>query len=249
MDSADPQADRDGARFLRADFHIHSCLSPCGGLDMSPSAIVRRAREVGLDAVGLTDHNCAFHVRVFDRLCRDAGLAPVCGIEVSTAEEVHVLALFDGPDAAEDLGRIAYASLPDIPNDGEVCGLQPIVNEKEEVLDFAAKALSFSTTIPIGRLVELVHERGGLCIPSHVERPYSGVIDRLGFIPDEPFDAVEVSRRTPPGERASLAGGFPYVSNSDAHTLEDVGAEWNLLRMDTFRLADVPTAIRRVDSK
>ena len=40
-----------------ADLHIHTCLSPCGSLEMSPSEIVRRSLAKGLDAIAITDHN------------------------------------------------------------------------------------------------------------------------------------------------------------------------------------------------
>lgn len=39
-----------------ADLHIHTCLSPCGSLEMSPSEIVRRSLAKGLDAIAITDH-------------------------------------------------------------------------------------------------------------------------------------------------------------------------------------------------
>ena len=43
------------------DFHIHSCLSPCASLEMSPRAIARQARAAGLNAVALADHNSALN--------------------------------------------------------------------------------------------------------------------------------------------------------------------------------------------
>ena len=39
------------------DFHIHSCLSPCGDEDMTPHDLVQMAAILGLDAIALTDHN------------------------------------------------------------------------------------------------------------------------------------------------------------------------------------------------
>ena len=42
---------------FKADMHIHSVLSPCGDIEMSPSAIVAQAKAKGLDIIGLTDHN------------------------------------------------------------------------------------------------------------------------------------------------------------------------------------------------
>ena len=42
---------------FRVDLHLHTCLSPCGSLEMSPQRIVETALERGLDAIAVTDHN------------------------------------------------------------------------------------------------------------------------------------------------------------------------------------------------
>ncbi|HPL54782.1 MAG TPA: PHP domain-containing protein, partial [Bacillota bacterium] len=39
------------------DLHIHSTLSPCGSLEMSPNNIIAKAKEVGLHLISVTDHN------------------------------------------------------------------------------------------------------------------------------------------------------------------------------------------------
>jgi PHP family Zn ribbon phosphoesterase len=46
-------------RTIRADLHIHSCLSPCGDEEMRPCAIVRKALAMGLDMIAICDHNSA----------------------------------------------------------------------------------------------------------------------------------------------------------------------------------------------
>ena len=38
---------------FKADLHIHTVLSPCGDLEMSPTAIVDRALERGLDMIAI----------------------------------------------------------------------------------------------------------------------------------------------------------------------------------------------------
>jgi len=38
------------------DYHVHTYLSPCGKQDMTPQAILGKARQVGLEAVGFADH-------------------------------------------------------------------------------------------------------------------------------------------------------------------------------------------------
>lgn len=55
-----------------ADLHIHTCLSPCGSLEMSPSEIVRRSLAKGLDAIAITDHNTPYNARRFNPLARDS---------------------------------------------------------------------------------------------------------------------------------------------------------------------------------
>ena len=76
---------------FRADMHIHSVLSPCGDLEMSPSAIVATARERGLDIIGLTDHNSTLTADVPRRLGERVGMHVLMGAEVTTKEEVHCL--------------------------------------------------------------------------------------------------------------------------------------------------------------
>ena len=44
---------------LYYDFHMHSCLSPCGDEDMTPQNIVNMSKLMGFDVIALTDHNTA----------------------------------------------------------------------------------------------------------------------------------------------------------------------------------------------
>jgi len=221
---------------FKADFHIHSCLSPCASLEMSPASIARRAREVGLNAIALSDHNCTFNLPAFDRVCRDGGMACLYGMEVSTQEEVHVLCLFDRLEPAMELGALVYDSLPDIPNQPERFGDQPIVNEHDEILGFAEKFLISASGYNIGALVEEVHTLKGLVIPAHIDRSVYGMISTLGFLPDEEFDAVEL---TPAGD-PQLAGRYPIIRNSDSHRLDQIGTscstfDMNRLSVDHIR--------------
>ena len=61
---------------------------------MSPRVIARRAAQEGLAAAALTDHNSALNAPAFASACVREGIVPVFGIEVTTMEEAHVLALF-----------------------------------------------------------------------------------------------------------------------------------------------------------
>ena len=59
------------------DFHMHSCLSPCGDDDMTPANLVGMAFVNGLQAIALTDHNsclncpaAAVHAAVIEAFLR-----------------------------------------------------------------------------------------------------------------------------------------------------------------------------------
>ena len=224
----------------RADFHIHSCLSPCASLEMSPAAIVARAQAVGLNAIALSDHNCAFNLPAFASLCRSSGMNALYGLEVTTAEEAHMLCLFDDLDTALSLGERVYASLPDIRNQPDRFGDQPIVNEKGEILDFAEKYLISASGYDVNSLLDLVHSMGGLFIPAHIDRQVFGIIAQLGFLPEEDFDAVELTAR---GNR-KLAGAYPVLRNSDSHQLSGIGTGYTEFELDRMSVADLRTYLQ-----
>jgi len=219
----------------RADFHVHSCLSPCGELEMAPSALVARAGEVGLTALALTDHNTAKNSPAFAACCQRAGITYLPGMEVSTREEAHVLCLFDSMEAVMELDQIVYDHLPDVMNDAERFGDQVIVNEHNEIEGVVDKYLISSVDLSVEELLVMVHERDGLFIPAHVDRPYFSLTSQLGFIPSGAYDAVEVSPHYDLAEdRFGLKGRYGLVSNSDAHSLDAMGRLFNDIEIDQW---------------
>lgn len=225
----------------RADFHIHSCLSPCASLEMSPSAIVRAARAAGLNAIALSDHNCAFNLPAFDSACRQFGMECLYGLEVTSVEEAHMLCLFDALPAAQELGARVYSSLPDVRNQPERFGDQPIVDKDENIIGYADKYLISASGYDVTSLLELVHELGGFFVPAHIDRSVFGIIAQLGFLPPEHYDAVELTAYGEP----RLAGNYPVLRSSDSHQLSSIGSTYTELEMDHLSLAELRAAIRR----
>jgi PHP family Zn ribbon phosphoesterase len=226
----------------RIDFHIHSCLSPCASLDLSPREIVRLALDAGLDCIALTDHSCAENLPAFQAACREARMNCLYGMEVSTAEEVHVLCIFDELPRALDFGRMTYRHLPDVPNDPNRFGEQPVVNAEEEIEYFAEKLLNIGTDIPFFDLVPMALDAGALCIPSHIDRPVCGAISHLGFLPDLPYDAVEAV-----GEVDSdIARRWPVVRFSDAHYPEQIGRRFTEVETDAFTVPALRAAFQKL---
>jgi len=227
----------------RADFHIHSCLSPCAALEMSPNAIVQRAVEVGLNAIALSDHNCTFNLPAFASVCAKHQLDCLFGIEVTTIEEAHILCLFDHLDAAMQFGERVYESLPDIPNQPERFGDQPIIDENDQVLGFAEKFLISASSYDVNALLDMVHSLGGLVVPAHIDRSVFGIISQLGFLPEENFDAVELTAQG----NIALARHYPVLRNSDAHQLMAIGAGYSEFDMATWSLSELRKALSGQD--
>ncbi len=232
---------------LRADFHIHSCLSPCADLDMSPAAIAERAKARGLDAIAITDHNSARNAPAFAEACAAAGLRALYGAEATTAEEAHVLCLFDDVDRAFRFGEWLYELLPGVVCVPEKMGDQPVVNRFDEIEQMLDIYLGAATEATLTDLCDEVHRRGGLFIPSHIDRPVTSLLSQLGRIPDLPYDAVEVSPRYDRrGDPAGVRGRFAMLRSSDSHQIGEIGRGWTDLSLEEFSVPCIRNALRRL---
>lgn len=74
---------------LRCDLHIHTALSPCGDMDMTPNNIVNMAQLKGLDVIAITDHNTSANAAAVMECAKDAPLIVIPGMELETSEEAH----------------------------------------------------------------------------------------------------------------------------------------------------------------
>ena len=225
----------------RIDFHIHSCLSPCAALEMSPRAIVAGAKAAGLDCIALSDHGCVENLPAFHAACAEAQMPCLYGIEATSSEEVHTLCLFDRLEPALEFGRMIYSAIEDLPNDPDRFGEQPIVTVDGEVTGFAEKLLFAATNISFFDLVPMALEAGALCIPSHIDRDYFGAVSQLGFLPDLPYDAVEVVSKTPPG-----AERWPIVQFSDAHHPAHIGRRCTAVETEAFTIQALRDAFQKL---
>lgn len=200
------------------DLHNHSCLSPCGSLDLSPSVLARLLASRGVGVAALTDHNTALNLKAWAIAARREGVTPIFGMEAQTLEEVHVVCLFGELDAAESFGEICRGLLPETENDVDSFGDQVYVDEDENVLGEEPLWLGNSLDVDLDGLCSLVGGSGGIVIPAHVDRPAFAMISQLGFVPEGPWAALETMRWPAVG----LPSEYPVISGSDAHYPEHV---------------------------
>ncbi len=220
---------------FKFDLHIHSCLSPCGDLASSPAAIVRAAKAAGLDGIMLADHNSSRNCPALAEVCRREAFRCLFGMEVTTAEEVHCLAVFDTLEQAGAMTEILYAALPKRANVPEVFGAQAVVSADEEVEELESHLLGAPTRLAIREVGERIHALGGLFIAAHIDRTVFSVTSQLGGLAgDEGFDAVELSRHADVAVWSKRALGLPFIRSSDAHFLDGIGAMWTEAELPEF---------------
>ena len=238
---------------FRADLHIHTCLSPCSELSMTPARIVERAASLGINIIAMCDHNTAEHVEVTGSLAKKKGIRVMAGIEINSSEEVHILGLFGKLTDAFNMQAVVYENLQPGENNEDVFGMQVLVNEDDEVLGFNKRLLIGATDLSVNRIVELIHSFNGLAIASHIDREGFGIIGQLGFIPEGvEFDALEISCRTSRTKALEMFGLYrhiPWITSSDAHSLEDIGRKTTGFVMEHATFEELCMAIRGIGGR
>ncbi|MDR2888130.1 MAG: PHP domain-containing protein, partial [Bacteroidales bacterium] len=120
-------------KLFRADLHIHTVLSPCGSLEMSPRRIVDEAIAKGLDIIAITDHNSTRQCRAVIEAGKEKGVLVIGGAEINTREEVHCVTLFEDTEKLDRFQEYIDRYLPDIPNNPDKFGYQVWVNGNEDI--------------------------------------------------------------------------------------------------------------------
>jgi 3',5'-nucleoside bisphosphate phosphatase len=231
------------------DLHIHSTLSPCGSLEMSPNNIIVKAKQVGLQVISITDHNMVENSLYAHEIGKKVGITVLFGMEAQTVEEIHLLAFFDTYELALAFQKKIYGLLPDIQNDADYFGDQVVVNEENEIVRFENRLLLNSAQISITDATAWIKNHGGIAIPSHIDSSTFSIISQLGYIPDDlPFDALEVRDKGKSNELLPLImkKDIPFVSFSDAHYLEDIGKRRINLNLEEPNCREIAGALKQL---
>lgn len=233
---------------VNMDLHIHTCLSPCADNGMLPAVITLRARQAGLHAIGICDHNTAQNVSAVQAAGRREAVAVLGGMEVTTAEEIHILALFDELPPLATLQGLIHEHLPGN-NDEQAFGEQIIVNEQGRETGREGRLLIGASDLKLGELVSMIRDLGGLAIASHIDRPSYSIIGQLGFIPAGlSLNALELSPRHW-DDLDRERHGLPLVSFSDAHAPEEIGRAYTGFRVAGASVAELKKALRSQEGR
>ncbi len=208
------------------DLHVHSCLSPCADNDNTPNNLAGMAALNHTEIMALTDHNSCRNCPAFFEAAKRYGIIPVPGMELTTAEEIHVVCLFENLEDALAFNEEVDAHRVLIPNRTDIFGDQLILNGEDEIIGTEPHFLTNATTISLEEVPALVEKYHGVSYPAHIDREANGAIAILGTFPETPyFSAAEVhfeKNREPYRKEFPILADKKIVVSSDAHYLTDL---------------------------
>ena len=236
-------------RAFRCDLHVHTCLSPCAEFDMYPRALIDKCISEKLDMIAICDHNASENVKYVLQVAEGKPLTVLQGMEVTSREEVHLLALFDRLDLLLQLQTVVYHHLPG-QNDENLFGCQVIVNDRDEVEGMNQRLLIGATQMSLQEIIDQIHALGGLAIACHIDRDSYSVISQLGFVDDGiPFDALEISHSTGIKRgrlRFPELSARPFIESSDAHFIRDIGQGFTEIFLEAGTISELKMAFEKM---
>jgi len=237
----------------RADLHIHTVLSPCGDLEMSPVNIVKFAKEQRLDIIGITDHNSTKHCKLTRELASRNNIFVLCGTEVTSKEEVHCLTYFETDEQLDAFQLFLDQKLPEISNENNRFGYQVIVDENENIIEEENRLLISAIDASMDQIEQKTHELGGLFIPAHIDRPKFSIISQLGFVPfDLNADAFEISAKTNLDtflQKNKYLKDKSFIKSSDSHYIEHIGQTHSHFFMNEISFQEIKQALLRLNGR
>jgi len=239
-------------KVFNCDLHVHTCLSPCAELDMHPMALVQKAIEAKLDMIAICDHNSSANVPYVIKAAQTSKLKILPGMEITTSEEVHLLAIFDSLSNLVLLQNIIDQHLTGV-NDEKLFGVQAIVNEIGEVEGINNQLLIGATDLSLDTLIGYIHQFDGLAIASHIDRESFSVLSQLGFIDDNAdFDALEITPRTG-FDQARIKypelSKYSFIISSDSHFIKNIGSAFTRMFLYEPTFSELKMAFKKQNGR
>jgi PHP family Zn ribbon phosphoesterase len=232
----------------KADLHIHTVLSPCANIEMSPVNIVKRALMKGLNIIGITDHNSTLQCATVKELAAPHGIMVLCGAEVTSKEEIHCLAFFEDDESLAEFQKYLMLHQLKQPNTNNSFGYQVVVDKENNITAEIDNYLGMSMDVGYLQIQEMVHQLNGLFIPAHIDRIRFSLMSQLGFVPNDiNADALEIFNRTSISRFMKENGyltHYTFIRNSDAHNIDDIGQYYSWFIMNELSFSEIRMALR-----
>ena len=194
---------------------------------MSPQLILEQVVQKELNLISITDHNTVQHSILACKLSEGMPIRVIPGVELTSREEVHLLAYFPNIEALLKMEKEIDNYLPGKKNNSKVFGNQLYYDLKGEIIGIDDVLRQVALDIGLDNLIDFIHNIEGIAIPAHIDKDRFSLLSQLGFLDQKAdFDAVEVSKfkwRKDKFQLGNTWDGFPVVAGSDSHGVEDIG--------------------------
>jgi hypothetical protein len=208
---------------------------------------MRKAREAGIEIIAITDHNSMANCRVYEKAAQEFDIVFIYGVEIQSAEDIHIVALFDDWNEAGKFNQKLYKSLLPLNNDTNYYGNQIVINENEKIVRVINKALVNSSIWTLETVIRNVNKHKGFAFPAHVNVKSHSIIGQLGFIPENlGILALGITANC---DENQLVDQHPFlkdyalIKNSDAHCLQDIGSGFSEFYLKNPTLPEIIDAI------
>lgn len=230
-----------------ADLHVHTVLSGCAEVEMTPPLILRQAKRLGLSLIAITDHHSCHNAEAVMEASAGTGIHVLPGMELQSKEEVHLLCLFDTVRQCRELQEEVFQRLPALGNREDIFGAQFVVNAVGEWMRTEERFLAGAADIGLEEVVARVHAMGGMVIPAHVDRASFSLLSNLGRIPESlEVHALEVTPQFVPEigfQKWPQLKAWCLIVNGDAHRLHEMQNR-TLFKIDAPVVHEIDLALK-----
>ncbi len=232
-----------GARFYKADLHIHTPASKkCwkGARDgKAMDRIFEKLVKEKIEVVSITDHNTVASIKTAKELGKKHAIVVFPGVEVST-KEGHVLALFDPRKPVSEIAdwlasmRISGQRVGDAEIMAESPDQKPLsITDVFYLIDRAGGLAIAPHPNSTAGFLEVMKKKGQSRIQAY-ESPYL-----RGLEVKDPNDKTFLYAS---GKKSGYSKRYGCVVSSDAHSIADIGKSYCYIKLGDFAIA----ALRQV---
>lgn len=229
------------------DLHIHSALSPCADVLMSPNNILNMSFLKELNIIAITDHNSCLQLDVIEELKESYEMLIVPGAEIEVKEKYHVVCLFKTFDIARKFQKALNVYLDKKMHDEEIYGEQNLFDAFDDIVSNYQVSLMGSSNIALTDLRKIVKGLDGVMILAHIEKYGDDIFDKLKTVYQNIFDAIEVNASYDINKLENKLEEFPYLvlRNSDAHQITDISEPINSIELEELSIDALFEVLRK----
>jgi DNA polymerase III alpha subunit (gram-positive type) len=152
------------------DLHIHSVLSPCADVLMTPQNIFNMAMLKELDIISITDHNSLKQIPLCMEIAKSYDMLFIPGVEVTVKEGIDILLYFKHFKDAMDFDCYLEKFLEKKKVDLTIYNEQCICDINDECIDTYPYLLAQTTKLSIKELITYLAHIDHVMIYAHVDR-------------------------------------------------------------------------------